>query len=65
MRVCGDFKVMVNPVLQVDEHPLPNPNEILSTLAGGKSFMKLDLTGAYRQMLLDDESAKLVTLSTL
>ena len=51
-------------MLQVDQHPLPNPNELLSTLAGGKSFTKLDLTAAYQQMLLDDESAKLVTLNT-
>ena len=64
MRVCGDFKVTINPVLQVDQHPLPNLNEVLSTLAGGKSFMKLDLTAAYQQMLLDNESAKLVTLNT-
>ena len=64
IRVCGDFKVTVNPMLQVDQHPLPNPNELLSTLAGGQSFTKLDLTAAYQQMLLDDESAKLVTLNT-
>ena len=64
IRVCGDFKVTINPVLQVDRHPLPNPNELLSTLAGGKIFTKLDLIAAYQQMLLDDESAKLVTLNT-
>lgn len=64
IRVCGDFKVTVNPMLQVDQHPLPNPNELMATLAGGKSFTKLDLTAAYQQMLLDEESAKLVTLNT-
>ena len=64
MRVCGDFNVTINPMLQVDQHPLPNPNELLSTRAGGKTFTKLDLTAAYQQMLLDDESDKLVTLNT-
>ena len=48
MRVCGDFKVTINPMLQVDQHLLPNPFELLSTLAGGKSFTKLDLTAAYK-----------------
>ena len=51
-------------MLQVDQHPLPNPNELMASLAGGKTFTKLDLTAAYQQMLLDDESAKLVTLNT-
>ena len=64
IRVCGDFKVTINPMLQVDQYPLPNPNELMASLAGGKHFTKLDLTAAYQQMLLDDESTKLVTLNT-
>ena len=65
MRVWGDFKVTINLMLQVDQYPLPNPNELMASLAGGKHFTKLDLTAAYQQMLLDDESTKLVTLNTL
>ena len=64
MSVYGDFKVTVNPMLEVDQHPLPNPNELLSTLAGGKSYMKLDMTVANQQILLVDESARLATLNT-
>ena len=62
--MCGDYKLTVNPVLHVDQYPLPSPNELMSTLAGGKHFTKLNLTSAYQQRLLDDESAKLVTLDT-
>ena len=29
IRVCGDNKVTVNSVLEVDQHPLPNPEENL------------------------------------
>ena len=51
-------------MLEVDQYPLPNPNELLASLANGKHFTKLDLTSAYRQMTLDEESAKLVTINT-
>ena len=64
IRVCEDFKFTINPMLQVDQYPLPNSNDLMANLAGGKHFTKLDLTAAYQQMLLDDESAKLVTLNT-
>ena len=51
-------------MFQVDQHPLPNSNELMASLAKGKHFSMLDLTLAYQQMLLDKESAKLVTINT-
>jgi len=64
VRLCGDYKVTVNPVLNVDQYPLPKPQELLATLTNGQKFTKLDLSAAYQQMLLDEESAKLVTVNT-
>lgn len=63
IRLCGEYKVTINPALQVDQYPLPNPTELMASLTGGKQFTKLDLTSAYQQMLLDSESAKLVTIN--
>ena len=64
IRLCGDFKVTLNPVLQVDQHPIPEPEDLLTALAGGKSFSKLDLSQAYQQMLLEPEDRKYTTINT-
>ena len=47
IRLCGDYKVTINPALEVDKYPLPKPNDLFATLAGGKKFSKIDLTHAY------------------
>ena len=38
IRLCGDYKVTINSALEVDQHPLPNPEELFVTLSGGKKF---------------------------
>ena len=35
VRICGDYKITVNPNLIVDEHPLPKIEELFSSMAGG------------------------------
>ena len=64
IQLCGDYKTTVNPILDVDQYPLPKPEELMATVSGGKKFTKLDLSAAYQQMLLDEESRKLVTVNT-
>ena len=64
MRLCGDYKVTINPYLLVDQYPLPRPADLMACLTGGVCFSKLDLSAAYQQMELDEESKKLVTITT-
>ena len=64
LRLCGDYKVTINPALEVDQYPLPKPDDLFATLAGGKRFTKIDLTQAYQQMALDNRSRKLVIINT-
>ena len=46
-RICGDYKVTANQVLSVEQYPLPKPEDLFATLAGGQAFSKLDLSQAY------------------
>jgi len=64
VRLCGDFKVTVNPVLQIDKYPILKPEDLLTVLAGGQKFSKLDLSQAYQQMLLHPDDQKYTTINT-
>ena len=64
VRICGDFKTAVNPVLQIDQHPLPRIDDIFATLAGGQKLSKIDLVQAYLQCEVDEESRKYLTINT-
>ncbi len=65
VRICGDYKVTVNPVLEIDQYPLPKPEDLFATLSGGRKFTTLDLSHAYNQLELDESSQKYVTINTL
>ncbi len=54
--------VTVNPVAKLDHYPVPNVEDLLAILHGGKVFTKLDLSHAYYQLLMDDESKKYVVV---
>ena len=64
VRFCGDYKVTVNSVAQNEVYPLPQIEELLITVAGGKIFSKLDLSHAYLQLQLDEASQEYVTINT-
>lgn len=43
-RICGDYKVTVLQALDVEQYPLPKPEDLFATLPGGAKFSKLDLS---------------------
>ena len=53
VRLCGDFSVSINPKMEVNQYPLPQPNEMFTNLNGGVSFSKLDFSEACLQIELD------------
>ena len=64
IRVCGDYKLTVNRVSSVDAYPLPRVDNLLASTTNAKIFTKLDLSNAYLQLELDEDSQKQVTIST-
>ena len=64
LRICGDYKITVNKTSKLDAYPIPKIDDLYTKLAGGNSFTELDLSHAYEQMLLDDDSKHYVTINT-
>ncbi|XP_055633543.1 uncharacterized protein K02A2.6-like [Toxorhynchites rutilus septentrionalis] len=50
--------------LETNNHPLPTPEEIFSKLSGSQVFSIIDLSDAYLQVEVNDESKKLLTINT-
>jgi hypothetical protein len=48
VRVCGDFRMTVNPNSKLDRYPIPRIEDLFATLERGKTFIKLDLSQAYQ-----------------
>ena len=50
--------------MSVDQYPLPTPQDLYATLAGGKKFTTLDLSQAYLQVELEEPAQKLAVINT-
>ena len=64
LRICGDFKVTINQCVETKTYPLPTTEDIFARLAGGNIFTKLDLSQAYLQLPVDDDSKDLLVINT-
>ena len=64
VRICEDYKTTINRYSKLDGYPLPKSEDLFTTLMGGQTFSKLDLTNAYAQMELDDDSKTYTWINT-
>ena len=64
VRICGDFKTTINQASVTETYPLPRVDDLFADLSGGKLFTKLDMSNAYLQLPLSDESKQCVTINT-
>ena len=61
-RVGGDYKLTVNKVSKTDMYPLSKIEELFASLSGDQTF--LDLSHAYLQVPLAEESQKYLVINT-
>ena len=64
VRICGDFKQTVNPVSKLDRYPILKVEDLFAKLSRGKRYTKLDLSQAYLQVPIDEETKKLLVVNT-
>ena len=62
--VCADFSTGLNQALKDHNYTLPSPEEIFDKLNGGKIFSKIDLSDAYLQIEVEENSSKLLCINT-
>ena len=62
IRLCSDYKVTINPQFEIDQYPLPKPDNIFATLAEGKWF--IDMKHVYQQLNLAENSCRYITVNT-
>ncbi|XP_062538830.1 uncharacterized protein K02A2.6-like [Armigeres subalbatus] len=64
VRICADFSTGLNNALESNSHPLPLPDDIFNRMAQCTVFSHINLSGAYLQVEVDEESKKLVSINT-
>lgn len=64
LRICMDPKRTLNPCLDEDCYPIPNIEDLLVEIGGHDLYSVIDLTGAFQQLKLSEESQSLVTVNT-
>lgn len=63
-RICADFSTGLNDALQPYPYPLPTPDEIFSRLSNCEMFSLIDLSDAFFQVQVHENSRELLTINT-
>ena len=64
IRICGDYRLTINSVIDADQYRINTLDEITHALSGCKWYSKLDLKSAYLQLPLSKDAMKFTTIST-
>ncbi|XP_053687312.1 uncharacterized protein K02A2.6-like [Sabethes cyaneus] len=64
VRICADFSTGLNNALEANSFPLPLPEDISNRMANCTIFSHIDLSHAYLQVPVDEDSRKLININT-
>ena len=64
LRMCADYKVLVNDKISTEAYPLPCNETFFSKVSGAKFIAKIDLSNAYWQIPPDEKSQYVCTVNT-
>ena len=64
VRIYGDYKLTINQESKLDNYPIPKAEDLFANLGKGEKFTKLDLSQAYQQLPLDEDSKQYTTINT-
>ncbi|XP_054737893.1 uncharacterized protein K02A2.6-like [Anastrepha obliqua] len=64
IRICGDYKSTLNKAIKPHCHQIPAVSTLLASIEGGSIYAKIDLAQAYQQLVVDERSSLLQTVST-
>lgn len=62
-RICGDYRHL-NSITKRDSYPLPNIQDLISSLTDKKIFSKIDLAKAYHQIPMEESAIPKTALIT-
>ncbi|XP_039284325.1 uncharacterized protein K02A2.6-like [Nilaparvata lugens] len=65
LRLCVDLKVTVNKFVSVDKYPLPKIDYTFQKFHNAKVFCKIDLSNAFLQIEVRENSKKFLTVNTI
>ena len=64
VRICSDYRLTVNKCVEQVVCVTQEPEDIFASLHGSKVFSKIDLSNAFLQIPLEEESKKLTIITT-
>lgn len=64
IRICGDYSTGLNSMLDTNRYPIPTLEELYNRLVSGRVFATIDLSDAYLQIGVCEESKKMLTIHT-
>ncbi|XP_040172539.1 uncharacterized protein K02A2.6-like [Anopheles arabiensis] len=64
LRICGDYSTGLNASLHPHDYPLPPPQDIYTKLSNSTIFSQIDLSDAFLQVPIAEQSRRLLTINT-